>query len=358
MVDGLSLNEAIEASIRIILVKEGVTSPESELNYRIMDLAIGNKFNPIEEWQKALPKWDGKNRLKELVSYFSFDDTIENSQILTPERKFEIFLGKAYKRWVEDSPNEFICLIIVGDQGHGKSHFASWLCPLKRYFTEVEVQEFGSKDYTIKSSENLLLCLNEFEAVSSYNQALIKEAITKLHAKVRKPYRRDAEQVILKGVLIGTANTAQFMNDSKNRRYIPLQLSPEKDGEKSIDWGYKSIDYDQFWSQIKENYVVYEKMTKEEVIEQYKGNLYCKEETPVANVLEEGLTQESKKDGVDRRLATPATLLRIVKEYGIPIGGNTSRQIASFIKEKYGVTSKSIRVGEKVERAFPGIYIM
>ena len=130
-----------------------------------------------------------------------------------------------------------LTLVLVGDQGTGKSKWFRGLFPeeLQPYYAEAKMD--GDKDHLTLMTTKALILDDEFSGKSRREEALFKEISSKQEITIRKPYARMAETHRRIAALAGTTNDENIKGDlTGNRRILAVHVS-------SIDWElYSSVD--------------------------------------------------------------------------------------------------------------------
>ena len=130
-----------------------------------------------------------------------------------------------------------LILVLIGDQGVGKTKFFRNLLPseLRSYYGESKLD--AGKDDEILMCKKIILCDDEFGGKSKQEAKKLKELSSKQTFSIRKPYGRVHEDLNRYAVLCGTSNDEEVINDlTGNRRILPVMVS-------DVDWdAYDAID--------------------------------------------------------------------------------------------------------------------
>jgi hypothetical protein len=187
------------------------------------------KFNPVNDYFRSLPKWDGQDRLEQLFNVFHLkyaDEPGVRDLLFSLMRKWLIgyvrcSLGRKY--------NELIWTLI-GPQATGKTTFYQWLMPeeLKSMTAMLHKEALGTKDTCIALSENTSLLLDECSDMDEAMCRLLNEYTTMELIKERRPYDRMAEVLQRHASLFATGNKANFIRLSTgSRRWLVMHLASE-----------------------------------------------------------------------------------------------------------------------------------
>ncbi len=206
-------------------------------------LSYENKYHPILEYFDSL-QWLGEPIFDQLCTCFDFNPfkTEIAEQLL-----WRFLLGVVGK--VVNQEQNFM-LVIDGKQGIGKSYFASWLCPLEKYFVEGGLNP-DSNDTKLRVIGNLLWEVGELQYTTrKADIEALKNIISQRIMTVRPPYGRHDIEKPITASFIGTINEtgAGFLNDpTGTRRFVVIKAG-------AIDWQYTKLNIDQLWAQVMTSY--------------------------------------------------------------------------------------------------------
>lgn len=237
---------------------------EAEHVRRCIDYA-GNKnaFNPIEGYTGNLPEWNGADHIEKVASYLTDSHGVF-------ARWFETWLvGCIAKVYDENYQNPV--LLMLGNQGLGKSTFAQWLCPpsIKRRFFRGKVNP-ANKDHVLKLANTFIWEIDELPE-TTYKQSAdaIKSFLTLSRAVLRKAYgRMETNKPTICNFIATTNKAKSLVDDTGNRRFLVSHIT-------AIDWNYKQVDLDQLWAQAKHMYLTNDdwQLTASEKAWQAENNL-------------------------------------------------------------------------------------
>ena len=230
-------------TISLAAMEEGVDCWDIDIK-RYIDSEHAPAYHPFTDYFEHLPRWDGKDRVKELAKRVSDNDLWV--------RSFHRWMLAVTAQWMNNNgqgqrANSVAPLLVSTVQGMGKSTFCRMLLPkeLRPYFTE-------SFDLTnISSAENKLasyglINLDEFDRLPATRMPLLKNLMQMESLHIRRAYKRSTEPLPRIASFIGTANRKDLLVDaSGSRRFICIEV------EKQIDC-ITPIDYAQLYAQLKE----------------------------------------------------------------------------------------------------------
>ena len=199
-------------------------------------------YNPIWEYLDSLPKWDGQNHLAKL---FSRLPGISSEQM---DFLF-IWCRSAVAHWRHmDTLHGNECVpTLIGAQGCGKSTFLARLLPpeLREYYLD-HLNLSNKFDKEMALTNNLLVNLDELEAIRPSQQAALKQTLSKSKVNGRTIYGCTQQDRPRYASFVATTNNRHPLSDvTGSRRYICIEI-PE--GQYIDNSG--EIDYQQLYAQI------------------------------------------------------------------------------------------------------------
>ena len=202
-------------TISLAAMEEGVDCWDVDIK-RYIDSEHAPAYHPFTDYFEHLPRWDGKDRVKELARRVSDNDLWV--------RSFHRWMLGVTAQWMnnngqEQRANSVAPLLVSTVQGMGKSTFCRMLLPkkLRTYFTE-------SFDLTnITSAENKLasyglINLDEFDRLPATRMPLLKNLMQMESLHIRRAYKRSTEPLPRIASFIGTANRKDLLVDASGSR--------------------------------------------------------------------------------------------------------------------------------------------
>ena len=199
-------------------------------------------FNPILEFLKDLPEWDGQNHIAQIFSRLPGITTEQQGFLAT-------WLRSAVAHWKGmDTLHGNECVpTLIGPQGCGKTTFFTRLLPLELREYYLDSMNFSNKfDKDMALTNNLIVCLDELEAVRPSHQAELKQTLSKSKVNGRPIFGRTQEDRQRFASFVATTNNPHPLRDATgSRRYICITIPSgqfiDNDGE---------IDYKQLYAQV------------------------------------------------------------------------------------------------------------
>ena len=175
------LNSIIIHAMREDVCEKG--NPQTDIKLLVQSNEVP-RFNPIQDYLNHLPTWDGQNHVAQLFSRIP--------GITTEQHAFlAIWLRSVVAHWLQMDllhGNETVPTLI-GAQGCGKSTFVARLLPpqLRMYYLD-HLNLSNKHDKEMALTNNLLVNLDELEAISPSQHASLKQTLSKSKVNGRPIY--------------------------------------------------------------------------------------------------------------------------------------------------------------------------
>lgn len=190
---------------------------------KVMDALnnIANRYpvNPIKEMlETALDQWDGNKYVENLLPMMLGVEKTEYSTAV-----MRLFMMGAVARIYNPGCKFDYMLILVGEQGKGKSTFLRLLTINENWFNDNFNSLEGDKAFE-KLRGMWIVEMSELQATKRARDVeTIKSFITSRVDTYRAPYARRTEARPRMCVLAGTSNPVDFLTDKTgNRRFLPI----------------------------------------------------------------------------------------------------------------------------------------
>ncbi|MDO4986566.1 MAG: VapE family protein [Prevotella sp.] len=199
-------------------------------------------YNPISEFLSQLPKWDGQNHLAKLFSRLPGISSEQLDFLI-------IWFRSAVAHWLQKDKlhaNESVPTLI-GPQGCGKSTFIARLLPpeLQEYYLD-HLNLSNKFDKEMALTNNLLVNLDELDAIRPSQQAALKQTLSKIKVNGRTIYGSSQQDRPRYASFVATTNNPHPLSDvTGSRRFICIEIP---DGQYIDNAG--EIDYEQLYAQL------------------------------------------------------------------------------------------------------------
>ena len=266
-------------------------------------------FNPIEEFLNGLPAWDGQNHVANLFGRLPGVSS-EHLSFLS------IWLRSTVAHWLQmDTLHGNECVpTLIGSQGCGKTTFLRRLLPqhLRQYYLD-HLNLSNKFDKEMALTNNLLVNLDELEAIRPSQHAALKQTLSKSKVNGRPIYGCAQEDRLRFASFVATTNNPHPLSDATgSRRYICIQI-PQ--GQYINNVG--EIDYEQLYAQV-----LYE-------VREMKAPYWFNNEE-VARIQELNLDYTARKD-----IGEIVSACFRKPQEGEVVKGMDSKQILKLIQSEY-----------------------
>lgn len=199
-------------------------------------VALENPYDPVHEYLKSLPKWDGEVRLPRILTKYASAQG-DPEWVALVSRKFFI---AACARAEEPGCQVDNVLVLQGAQGGGKTSLVRIMGAGFAVETSLDLQ---NKDAVMTAAGNWLVELGELASLKKAEVEHVRNFITRREDQIRLPYGRSVKAMPRRCVFIGTTNSRQPLTDPEgNRRYWVVSVG-------DVDTEALARDRDQLWAE-------------------------------------------------------------------------------------------------------------
>lgn len=200
-------------------------------------------YDPIKDYMDALPEWDGKDRVTPLWHRLG-ELSDEMCEFL------RIYHRSCVAHWLQlDTLHGNECVpTLIGDQGCGKTTFAKRLLPedLRKYFLD-HLNLSNKFDKEMALTNNLLVNIDELEAIRPSQQASLKQTLSKSKVNGRPIFGGSQDDKARYASFFATTNNPHPLCDvTGSRRYLCIKIA-----EGALIDNDTPIDYDQLFAQLR-----------------------------------------------------------------------------------------------------------
>ena len=199
-------------------------------------------YDPIAEYMNKLPAWNGKDHVGNLINCLAGVNEKQSEWI-------RIWLRSMVTHWMKmdvEHGNDVV-LLLMGDQGCGKSTFCQRLLPatLREYYLD-HLNLTNKFDKEMALTHNLLVNIDEFDQVKNSQQAELKHTISKSKVNGRRIYASVQTDQHRYASFVATTNSRQPLKDpTGSRRYLCVNIPSTQ----LIDNTFE-INHEQLYAQI------------------------------------------------------------------------------------------------------------
>lgn len=187
----------------------------------MLDLAQQNSFDPVcDELTRLQAEWDGIPRLDTwLPSYAKAEDTQYNRVV------GRIMLIAAARRARQPGVKFDTMLVLMGDQGNGKSSACQILAGGAKRFTDHIPFNADAREVIEALSGIWLAEAGELHGLRNASAEKLKSFLSRTVDNGRAAYSRTTQAAPRRCIFVGTTNSHTFLTDSTgNRRFWPVHV--------------------------------------------------------------------------------------------------------------------------------------
>ncbi len=278
-VEGDGWKDSDDAALRHYFEKAyGITAP-NKITDGVLIVEEKNKYHPIREYLKALV-WDGACRVDSLlIDYLGTEDSPYNRAVT--RKAMVAAVARVFVPGIKFDN----MLVLVGNQGIGKSHIVSLLG--QSWYSDSLNTVQGKEAYE-QLQDAWLIEMAELSATRKAEAEAVKHFISKREDIYRVAYGKRVTKFPRQCVFFGTTNDKEFLRDKTgNRRFWPVIVGTCK-RKKNLWMDMVQAEIDQIWAEAVSLWNSGEKLCLEGDIEKE------------AIKRQEQHTEESTKEGLIR----------------------------------------------------------
>ena len=255
-------------------------------------------YDPIAEYMNNLPAWDGKDHVGRLINCLAGVNEKQKEWL-------RIWLRSMVTHWlkIEVEHANDVVLLLMGDQGCGKSTFCQRILPknLREYY--LDHLNLGNKfDKEMALTHNLLVNIDEFDQVKNSQQAELKHTISKTKVNGRRIYASVQTDQHRYASFVATTNSRQPLKDpTGSRRYLCIDIKSNELIDNTLDIDYAQL-YAQILNEIKSGKCCY--FNREETILLQEANQPYQQTVDLAAMTEACFRKPKEKEEVKPTITT------------------------------------------------------
>jgi hypothetical protein len=222
MVDGKPLtDDVVIEMVRRMEASLLMRWAEAHVHSALVSLGSRNARSSLVTWLDSLT-WDGKRRLRTLFSEAYGAEVTEYTEACA-----DVLFKSAVARAYQPGCQADVTVVLIGDQGIGKSRGIAELVPDPAWYTD----DLGGDLYDRKAGEGLqgkwLIEFGEFARINRATIDVVKAFLSRRVDHYRPAYGRMAKDFPRQCVFIGTTNNRLPLQDLENRRFMPVICTKE-----------------------------------------------------------------------------------------------------------------------------------
>lgn len=279
----------------------GVQFPETHFQKALSIVTSKRSFNPLRNYVRNLPEWDGVERVDTLlIDYLAADDTPYTRAVTR-----KTLIG-AIQRVLKPGCKFDTVLVLDGAPGIGKSTMLRKLGG--EWFSDsLSLADTRDKTAAEKLQGVWIMEIGEMQGTRKADVDVMKGFISRQVDEYRAAYGRTVERRPRTCIICGTTNsTTGFLRDTTgNRRFWPVQV--KRGGRLSV-WDLTPDDIAQIWAETMayvaegEDSFLDAEMEKEAAKAQQSALMYDEREGQVTDYLETLLPEDWSTWDFDKRV--------------------------------------------------------
>jgi hypothetical protein len=211
-------------------------------------IAKDNEFDSAQVWLKSLV-WDGVPRVERFLEKYMGAEDSEYT------RAASVYAWTAHAgRVLDPGCKADMVPVLVGPQGKGKSECVAAISPSEDFFTELDFAH-RDDDASRKLRGKLVAECAELSGLGGRQMDSVKAFVTKTHERWVPKYKETPNIYPRRFLIWGTSNADDFLEDTENRRWIPIRVNGgqvvkvRRDraqlwAEAAMLWGFIGVDVD------------------------------------------------------------------------------------------------------------------
>lgn len=214
----------------------------NDINDTLVKVAKERGFNPIKEYLKGLPEWDGISRIETLfIDYLGAEDNEYTREVT--------------KRWMIAAVSRILrpgCKfdyvpVLSGPGGIGKSTLIAKIGG-KWFSDSLSFEDMKDKTAAEKIQGTWINEISELKGMRKTELESIKGFISRTDDRYRPSYGKRPENHKRTCVFIGTSNAEDYLKDTTgNRRFWPIDCSGI---HTKNAWNLTDEDVDRLWEEV------------------------------------------------------------------------------------------------------------
>ncbi len=187
------------------------------------------EVDPVKEWLRRLPEWDGEPRAEELLRVAFTIDRERTPEAIERWASRYLTLGAVWRTFRPGVKQDEMP-VIVGPQGIGKSTVLQWLLPAEHradWFSDGLHLAAAPQERAEALQGRLIVEVGEMAGSTRAELESLKAFLSRTDdGMVRLAYRRNPETMLRRCIIVGTANEAALPNDpTGNRRFVAVHVT-------------------------------------------------------------------------------------------------------------------------------------
>ena len=204
--------------------------------------------HPPRVWLESLPTYAGQ---KDWIDFMAEQVVVVGGEAANRywRQCFKKWLVAMVASWMHDEVVNHTVLVLIGRQGIYKTTWLDRLIPpeLRDYSSKLPLSGQISKDDRLRLCENVMLNIDELDAICGREMNIVKSLLTSTEVNERAAYGRLKERRVRLASFCASTNNREFLTDvTGNRRWLPFEV------ESIQNPFYTTLPYQVLYAQAKQ----------------------------------------------------------------------------------------------------------
>ena len=182
--------------------------------------------HPPRVWLESLPTYAGQ---KDWIDFMAEQVVVVGGEAANRywRQCFKKWFVAMVASWMHDEVVNHTVLVLIGRQGIYKTTWLDRLIPpeLRDYSSKLPLSGQISKDDRLRLCENVMLNIDELDAICGREMNIVKSLITSTDVNERAAYGRLKERRVRLASFCASTNNREFLTDvTGNRRWLPFEV--------------------------------------------------------------------------------------------------------------------------------------
>ena len=182
--------------------------------------------HPPRAWLESLPTYAGQ---KDWIDFMAEQVVVVGGEAANRywRQCFKKWFVAMVASWIHNEVVNHTVLVLIGRQGIYKTTWLDRLIPpeLRDYSSKLPLSGQISKDDRLRLCENVMLNIDELDAICGREMNIVKSLITSTDVNERAAYGRLKERRVRLASFCASTNNREFLTDvTGNRRWLPFEV--------------------------------------------------------------------------------------------------------------------------------------
>lgn len=223
--------------LRIISGARSVGYKSNEIIDHLQVITSEGEYHPVAEWLSGV-SWDGKSRIDALADTLVSDMPADLKRTLLMRWS----VGAIKAATMDTPPPQQGVIVLVGEQGKGKTTWLRSLCPLAGAVADGIELHPNNPDSVRAATSAWIAELGELDGTFKRDIPALKAFVTKDLDTYRMPYAKVAHDYRRRTAFAASVNDDRYLIDhTGNRRWWSIPVTHIE---------YNTVDMMQYWAEI------------------------------------------------------------------------------------------------------------